>query len=227
MCGHKQGPCGEAGEPCRADRRARSWAHTMSFASLPCPAGRDVKACGGSEGSSIPAGATSGWGVRGGCGPETPTLTPSPHHLPLQRQQTQRCLLALCWARGSCCLPGEGPTLHPGSPRRPEPGAAPLPAPAGHPPLCSGGCPSSWLPSACPGLWWHQQVLGDLPPLGQPAPQPLGPSQQLPHWGSVHGVRGWRQALGSLEEGLGSLEEGLGGLQMGFGSQLQGLLRGS
>lgn len=92
-------------------------------------------------------------------------------------------------------------------------------------------------------------------PLGWPSPQPLGPTQLLPHWDSVHGVwslwqgleslqqdpgglwqglgglqqdpGGLRQGLGGLRQGLEGLQQGLGGLQQGLESQLQGLPRGS
>lgn len=77
---------------------------------------------------------------------------------------------------------------------------------------------------------------GDTLPGGWPSPQPLGQTQQLPHWGSVHGVEGLRQGrgglrqqLGDLQQRLGGLQQRLGGLQQGLGleSQLQSLLRGS
>lgn len=63
---------------------------------------------------------------------------------------------------------------------------------------------------------------GDTLPRGWPSPQALGRTQQLPHWGSVHGVEGLQQGLGGLEQGLGGLRQGLG-----LESQLQSLLRGS
>lgn len=78
-------------------------------------------------------------------------------------------------------------------------------------------------------------------PLGWPSLQPLGPTQLLPHWDSVHGVWSlWQglgglqqdpgelwQGLGGLRQGLEGLQQGLGSLQQGLESQLQGLPGGS